>query len=48
MDMVPDDKVQGLKTPIWDVYKKTVNEAEGKEVMPSCYVPHHSHLMYLN
>ncbi len=32
MDLVPSDKTRGLKTPVWDIYKKTVNEAEGKEV----------------
>ena len=27
MDLVPDDKEKGLKTPIWDVYKKILNQA---------------------
>lgn len=32
MEMVPDDKAKGLKTPVWDEYKKIVNEAENKQV----------------
>ncbi len=32
MDPVPNDKARGLKTPIWDDYKKLVNEAEGKTI----------------
>lgn len=32
MEMVPDDKARGLKTPIWDDYKKLMNDSEGKEV----------------
>ena len=32
MDPVPNDKAKGLKTPIWDDYKKIVNESEGKEI----------------
>ena len=32
MDLVPDDKVRGLKTPVWDEYKKIINDAEGKQV----------------
>lgn len=32
MDLVPGDKAKGLKTPVWDVYKKLMNDAEGKEV----------------
>lgn len=32
MDLVPDDKARGLKTPIWDNYKKLMNDSEGKEV----------------
>ena len=32
MDLVPEDKKCGLKTPIWDEYKQIVTEAEGKEV----------------
>ena len=32
MDLVPDDKARDLKTPVWDEYKRIVNEAEGKEV----------------
>ena len=29
---MPDDKARGLKTPVWDEYKKIINDAEGKEV----------------
>ena len=32
MDLVPDDKKRGLKTPVWDEYQQILNEAEGKEV----------------
>merc|ERR1712189_114470 len=32
MDPVPGDKAWGLKTPIWDEYKKIVNETEGKTI----------------
>ncbi|XP_065053252.1 fucose mutarotase-like [Rhopilema esculentum] len=32
MDPVPNDKAAGLKTPIWDEYKKIVNESEGKTI----------------
>ena len=32
MEVVPDDKAKGLKTPVWDEYKKIVNAAEQKEV----------------
>ena len=32
MDPVPKDKAAGLKTPIWDEYKKIVNESEGKTI----------------
>ena len=32
MDLVPEDKKCGLKTPIWDEYKQIVAEAEGKKV----------------
>lgn len=32
MQVVPDDKARGLKTPVWDEYKKIVDEAEGKKV----------------
>jgi len=32
MDLVPNDKAKGLKTPVWDEYKKLLNDAEGKEV----------------
>ena len=33
MEMVPDDKAKGLETPIWEEYKKIVNDAEKKEVL---------------
>ena len=33
MDLVPNDKARGLKTPVWDEYKKLMKAAEGKEVM---------------
>eukprot|EP00794_Sanderia_malayensis_P003809 gene3809-4336_t len=32
MDPVPSDKAKGLKTPIWDEYKRLVNEAEGQTI----------------
>ncbi|CAI8002520.1 Fucose mutarotase [Geodia barretti] len=32
MDLVPDDKKRGLKTPVWDEYKSIINRAEGKVV----------------
>ena len=32
MDLVPDDKARGLTTPIWEEYKKIVNNAEEREV----------------
>ena len=32
MDLVPDYKTRGLKTPVWDEYKKIINDAEGKPV----------------
>ena len=32
MDLVPDDKARGLKTPIWDEYKKLLDNSEGKKV----------------
>ena len=32
MDLVPNDKEKGLKTPVWDDYRKIVNQAEGKVV----------------
>ena len=32
MDPVPNDKARGLKTPIWDEYRKIVDESEGKPI----------------
>jgi len=32
MDLVPSDKESGLKTPVWDEYRKILKESEGKEV----------------
>ena len=32
MDPTEADKARGVKTPIWDEYKKLVNESEGKTV----------------
>ena len=32
MDPVPNDKARGLKTPIWDEYRKIVDDAEGKKI----------------
>ena len=32
MDLVPNDKARGLKTPVWDEYKIIINKAEGKSV----------------
>lgn len=29
MELVPDDKAKGLKTPVWDEYKKIINEVKG-------------------
>ena len=26
MDLVPDDKKKGLKTPVWDIYRSILNE----------------------
>lgn len=37
MDLVPDDKKRGLKTPVWDDYKAIVNGAEGKVVRISAF-----------
>lgn len=45
MEMVPDDKAKGMQTPIWEEYKKIVNDAEKKEVyitrtpLPNCCLP---------
>ena len=36
MDLVPGDKAKGLKTPVWDEYRKIIKEAEGKEVCIVC------------
>lgn len=36
MDLVPNDKAKGLKTPVWDEYKKIVKAEEGIEV-GACY-----------
>lgn len=32
MDPVPNDKARGLKTPIWEEYKKIVNDSEGTSI----------------
>lgn len=32
MDLVPEDKLGGLETPVWGEYKAIINEAEGREV----------------
>ena len=32
MDPVPSDKARGLTTPIWNEYKKIVNESEQQEI----------------
>lgn len=32
MDLVPNDKQRGLKTPVWEEYKAIINAAEGKVV----------------
>ncbi len=32
MDLVPSDKARDLKTPVWDDYRKIINQAEGKIV----------------
>lgn len=32
MELVPSDKAKNLPTPVWEVYQKLLNEAEGKEV----------------
>ena len=47
MEMVPDDKAKGMKTPIWDEYKKIVNDAEKKEVGHVESVPWHELLIYM-
>lgn len=44
MEMVPDDKAKGMETPIWEEYKKIVNDAEKKEVGG---LPWHELLMYM-
>ena len=28
MDLVPDDKKRGLKTPVWDIYKGILKEVQ--------------------
>ena len=33
MDLVPDDKKKGLKTPVWDEYKAIINESENRQVI---------------
>lgn len=40
MDLVPEDKKRGLKTPVWDEYKAIINAAEGREVSPSAAGTH--------
>ena len=30
MDLVPDDKAKGLKTPVWDEYRKILNQASDR------------------
>lgn len=42
MDLVPDDKKRGLKTPVWDEYKTIVNGAEGKVVRISAFSTLHT------
>ena len=32
MDLVPGDKAKNLKTPIWDVYKKLLNEVSSLQM----------------
>lgn len=32
MDLVPNDKAKGLKTPVWDEYKQVIKAEEGIEV----------------
>ena len=32
MDLVPGDKAKNLKTPIWDVYKKILNEVSSLQM----------------
>ena len=32
MQLMPEHKAAGWKTPIWDVYREIVNEAEGKKI----------------
>lgn len=39
MEVVPDDKAKGLQTPIWEEYKKIVNDAEKKEVPMTVCMP---------
>ena len=33
MDLVQQDKVSGLKVPVWDKYQASLNKAENKEVL---------------
>jgi L-fucose mutarotase len=32
MQLVPSDQAKGLQTPVWNIYQKIINEAEGREV----------------
>lgn len=34
MQLMPEHKAAGWKTPIWDVYQGIVDEAEGRKVGP--------------
>ena len=47
MDLVPEDKVRGLKTPVWDEYKRIINEAEGKQVGQLSFLLQFTTLLYV-
>ena len=46
MEMVPGDKAKGLETPIWEEYKKIVNDAEKKEVCACVCVCYSTYTWY--
>lgn len=47
MDLVPEDKARGLKTPVWDEYKRIINEAEGKQVGQLSFLLQFTTLLYV-
>ncbi len=46
MDLVPSDKMKALKTPVWDEYKKIINQAEGKIVSVAMISKSNLHLLF--